>query len=186
MHITPTPTDQGGAKQRPTHTNKLHKTHTLLHTECCHSHTNAAAPGPRPTALFPTHAGHNVTTTQPRGPSHYSAGSSVFNSRNRPAASRILLNSMQKACTSMNRSCVVAVRGEAGRRLQAYDTMLTRLEKATCRSCRIMSSPPFPPLPPCRDRRLFGHPTSPAPRPCAAPVSHVAPHGGRADPCRHG
>lgn len=32
------------------------------------------------------------------------AHSSVFSSLNRPAASRILENSMQNACTSMNRS----------------------------------------------------------------------------------
>ncbi len=35
--------------------------------------------------------------------------SNVFNNRNSPAASRILLNSMQKACTSMNRSFTLII-----------------------------------------------------------------------------
>lgn len=35
--------------------------------------------------------------------------SSVFNKRKRPAASRILLNSIQNACTSINKSCTLII-----------------------------------------------------------------------------
>lgn len=35
--------------------------------------------------------------------------SRVFSNRKRPAASRILLNSMQKACTSINKSCTLMI-----------------------------------------------------------------------------
>lgn len=35
--------------------------------------------------------------------------SNVFSNRNRPAASRILLNSIQKACTSINKSCTLII-----------------------------------------------------------------------------
>lgn len=35
--------------------------------------------------------------------------SSVFSNRKRPAASRILLNSIQNACTSMNKSCTLII-----------------------------------------------------------------------------
>lgn len=35
--------------------------------------------------------------------------SNVFNNRKRPAASRILLNSIQNACTSINKSCTLII-----------------------------------------------------------------------------